>query len=150
MAKIRFKSYIKSGHGRMGNVIYYNVKGYQYARSYSIPRNPRTEAQQKNRACFAEAVSIWQCLTEKEKSRYNRMAAGKPLSGYNLFISMQMKGLISEKARMVKVKDELIHTPYTLRSTSVPPSSPSTTASLHLHRSVKTPGIPPDILYYAA
>jgi len=146
MAKIRFKSYIKSAHGRMGNIIYYNVKGHQYARSYSIPRNPRTEAQQKNRESFAEAVKIWQSLTEKEKSRYNHMAAGKPLSGYNLFISMQMKGLISEEAS----REELIYAPYTLRSTSVSPASPSTTASLHLHRSVKTPGIPPDILYYAA
>jgi len=130
----------------MGNIIYYNVKGHQYARSYSIPRNPRTEAQQKNRESFAEAVKIWQSLTEKEKSLYNHMAAGKPLSGYNLFISMQMKGLISEEAS----REELIYAPYTLRSTSVSPASPSTTASLHLHRSVKTPGIPPDILYYAA
>jgi len=110
MAKMRLKSYIKSVHGRMGNVIHYNVYGYQYARSYSIPRNPRTEAQQNNRSAFAEAVKLWQELTPCEQSEYNRLAVGKPLSGYNIFISMQMKGMSLKLLKQVhrkqmKVKD---------------------------------------------
>ena len=31
-------------------------------------------------------------MTPGEKDAYNIMAQGKPFSGYNLFISMQMKG----------------------------------------------------------
>lgn len=97
MAKIKLKSYIKSVHGRLGNVVYYNVKGYQYARSYSIPLNPRTEAQQKNRSSFADAVHAWQNSADEIKASYNELAEGKPLSGYNLFISMHMKGEVYEK-----------------------------------------------------
>jgi len=43
MAKVKFKAPIKSIHGRIGNVIFYNVNGYNYARSWSIPENPRTD-----------------------------------------------------------------------------------------------------------
>jgi hypothetical protein len=92
MAKVVLASYIKSIHGRLGNVIFYNVKGNQYARAWSMPRNPRTAKQQKNRKTFAEAVKLWQSMSPGEKEAYNIMARGKPLSGYNLFISMYMKG----------------------------------------------------------
>jgi hypothetical protein len=93
MAKIKFRAPVKSVHGRLGNVIYYNVKGHQYARIYTIPRNPRTVKQQKNRVDFGETVKHWQELPTREKSIYNRMALGKPVSGYNIFISMKMKGI---------------------------------------------------------
>ena len=92
MAKIKFKSYIKSAHGRLGNLVYYNVRGRQYARAFSMPRNPRTEAQQRNRASFALAVRQWQKLPEGERARYNSMAKWQNRSGYNIFISMAMKG----------------------------------------------------------
>ena len=93
MAKITLASYIKSIHGRIGNIIYYNVKGNQYARCWSMPRNPRTAEQQENRKTFANAVKLWQSMTPGEKDAYNIMAQGKPFSGYNLFISLYMKGL---------------------------------------------------------
>ena len=93
MAKVKLKSYIKSIHGRMGNIIFYNVNGNQYARSFTMPRNPRTMAQQQNRAAFAAAVHAWKELPQYEKSRYNRMATGRNLSGYNIFVSMRMKGI---------------------------------------------------------
>lgn len=147
MAKVKFKSYIKSVHGRIGNVIYYNVKGYQYARSYSIPRNPQTENQQNNRTAFAEAVKLWQGLSPKEKSVYNRMAEGKPLSGYNIFISMQMKGInLKLLNKMIKSqrKVRLLSAPYIQADTSVIPLSVSyrgSTSLLFIHK--KPPGTPP-------
>lgn len=96
MAKVIPASFIKSIHGHIGNIILYNVNGNQYARSYTIPRNPRTKVQQKNRTAFAEAVKLWQKLSDEDKSCYNLMAKGKPLTGYNLFISMNMKGITHE------------------------------------------------------
>jgi len=96
LAKAKLMPLIKSIHGRIGNIIFYNVKGYQYARSYTIPRNPRSRSQQKNRTGFGTAVKLWQDLPLKEKSFYNRLAKNRPLSGYNLFISMQMKGITHE------------------------------------------------------
>ena len=104
MAKIILNPPIKSLHGRIGNIIYYNVKGYQYARSYTIPRNPRTESQQRNRASFARAVEQWQKMTAHEKSYYNRLAWGKPYSGYNLFISMRKKGITRSILKLINRK----------------------------------------------
>ncbi|HPJ34886.1 MAG TPA: hypothetical protein PK358_08645 [Spirochaetota bacterium] len=120
MAKITLNPRILSMHGRIGNIIFYNVCGFQYARSLTIPLNPRTEAQQKNRASFAEAVKLWQQLSEKEKTRYNKKAARKPMSGYNLFISMTMKGLTALTVKSGEVRVFSILSSYLLRSTSVP------------------------------
>jgi len=122
MAKVKFRSPIQSIHGRLGNVIFYNVNGNNYARSWSMPKNPRTEAQQKNRLNFAEAVKLWQGLTDTEKEKYNRMAAGKPLSGYNLFISMKMKNITPEVLKVSQrglVKECYIYTTYIQAVTSV-------------------------------
>jgi hypothetical protein len=122
MAKVKFRSPIQSIHGRLGNVIFYTVYGNNYARSYSIPKNPRTEAQQKNRVNFAEAVKLWQGLSDAEKRKYNRMAAGKPLSGYNLFISMKMKKISPEILNVShrgQVRECYIYTPYIQAVTSV-------------------------------
>jgi len=49
-----------------------------------IPANPRTVAQQANRAKMADAVSAWQALTEEQKAPYNLRAKRKNMSGYNL------------------------------------------------------------------
>ncbi len=125
MAIIKLKPHIKSLHGRIGNVVYYHVNGYQYARSYAMPRNPRTEAQQRNRTTFAEAVRFWQQLSVPEKSWYNRRAAGMPLSGYNLFISMYLKGLnngrIPIQCRQINYLS--IPAPCLIAANSVPASS---------------------------
>ncbi len=102
MAKIKLASFVQSLHGRIGNIIYYNVNGYQYARSYTIPANPRTEGQQKNRARFAHAVKLWQQLSIEKKSIYNILVKDKPFSGYNLFISMTLKGITLETVTPVE------------------------------------------------
>ena len=93
MAKITLIPQILSIHGRIGNTVYYNVKGYQYARSHCIPYNPGTEAQLKTRTSLAAAVKLWQKLSDEEKCGYNRQAEGKPLTGYNIFISNTLKGI---------------------------------------------------------
>jgi len=53
---------------------------------FYIPTNPRTEAQQANRAIFTAAVLAWQNLTTDQKNGYNEKAKYKHLSGYNLYI----------------------------------------------------------------
>ncbi len=54
------------------------------------PTNPQTEAQQSNRATFADAVAAWQSLTTEQKAVYNTRAVGKNLFGYHLFIREYM------------------------------------------------------------
>lgn len=51
-----------------------------------------TEAQQIQREKFADAVAGWQSLTAEQKKVYNERAIGKPMSGYNLYLSEYMHG----------------------------------------------------------
>ena len=95
MAIATLKPGIKSIHGHIGDYVFYNSYGIQYVRSYCIPRNPRTELQQKTRTGLARVVKLWQQLSSREKSRYNRLAEDTRLSGYNLFMSRILKNGIS-------------------------------------------------------
>ena len=110
-------------HGRAGGMVFYTVCGTTYVRSYIIPRNPKTPGQQKHRSSFAHAVKLWQHLSGREKSCYNRLAEGTRLSGYNFFISMTLNNkihlpgyaVLSELIRKSSAID-----PYFLRPSSVP------------------------------
>jgi hypothetical protein len=65
-----------------------NVTGkiIHYREPYYIPKNPRTEDQQAQRAKITAGVAEWQALTEEQKEVYNKRAKRKKISGYNLFI----------------------------------------------------------------
>jgi len=87
MAKAELNPTFMNFKGNIGRLIYYNRMGKTCVRSHVIPRNPRTEAQQKNRDLFAEAVNRWKLLTAEEKNLWNVKAARKQRTGYNFFIS---------------------------------------------------------------
>lgn len=91
MARIRLSSYLQSVSGRLGNIVYYNTNGKEYARVYTIPGNPDTEGQRAVRRTFGDAVKSWQMLPEDKKQNYNMKARRLPISGYNLYISLYMK-----------------------------------------------------------
>ena len=95
MAKLILNPLFKYISGRSGNTVFYTWKNIQCARSYVVPRNPDTETQRKNRNIFSEAVKIWQKLPDMQKESWNLQAQGKPLSGYNLFISCYVREKIN-------------------------------------------------------
>jgi len=122
MGKIEINSKVDTFHGKTGNYIHYYVKGYHYVRTYTIPRNPRSAAQQKNRNAFADAVKLWQELTQAEQAIYNRISRKTRYSGYNLFISMCMKGMSLPEiiaGNSIRVQGMSFHVPHMLRATSV-------------------------------
>lgn len=62
--------------------------------NYFPASNPRTEAQQANRAKMAAAVHHWQDeVEEEEKQEWNRRARGKHMSGFNLHNSYYLRGI---------------------------------------------------------
>lgn len=90
MAKAGLKSYIKSMNGRCGDYVYYSVGKKLFVRDYVVPRNPGTEAQQKNRSLFASAMASWKLLNEAQKNRFRKRAARFNMLGHNLFIREYM------------------------------------------------------------
>lgn len=77
--------------GRLGDRVYYLRNNRQCVRSHVTPANPRTERQQQGRARFAGLVARWRSLGPAHKGRWNSRAKRLNMSGYNLFISVNMK-----------------------------------------------------------
>ena len=103
--------YARFGHSKYGadnqtgGILQRRVTGYnQYGRNpnrkrrsyyvrmryYRTP-NPRTPAQQANRAKMTDAVAAWAGLTAAEKSYYNKRGTRHNKVGRNLFISWYLK-----------------------------------------------------------
>lgn len=97
MAHATLNPIFKSISGRMGSVVYYHYNGRQYMRRYVVPCNPHTPEQTKMRKTFADAVSAWQTLAEYKKTQWNHRALALPMSGYNLYISKQMRNELTEE-----------------------------------------------------
>jgi len=53
---------------------------------YYRPKNPRTVAQQANRAKFADAMSAWQALTDSERASYTKRAKKRNMFGWGYFV----------------------------------------------------------------
>ncbi len=113
---------VETLQGRFGDEIGYVVRGRQRWRRYVKPFDPRTKRQLCRRKAFARLVSRWHGLNEVEKARWNDRAVGKPLTGFNLFISagmkefeaaqrvLEIKASVSSSRRFVRVKARRIHT----------------------------------------
>ena len=78
------------------NVVFSMWKGRPYFRSYVIPANPRTKAQQANRDVLKKLVKRWQEIidTDAKKGAWNKKALEQLISGYNLFIKEGRKSEI--------------------------------------------------------
>ena len=96
-AELRADGRLKSG--RCGGYDYYVVKGKQRWRRHSVPKDPRTPAQQRSRARFAAASKTWSedgPLTEAEREAWYadgakkrsrpRLGSSGPLTGQQNYI----------------------------------------------------------------
>jgi len=86
------------GGGEVSNTDFYGVYQMRKCKEGRViirmkfykKNNPQTVAQQANRQKFADAELAWQNLTTEQKKVYNDRAVGKPLHGFNIFISEYM------------------------------------------------------------
>lgn len=76
--------------GKIGNKVYYNVRGEQRVRAYAIPVQPGTPAQLANWDKFKFAVAFWQLLPGIVKEQFNRRAKRLQMSGFNLHMREMM------------------------------------------------------------
>ena len=96
-AQLRADGRLKSG--RSGGYDYYVVNGKQRWRRHSVPKDPRTPAQQRARARFAAASKMWSedgpmteglrnawCANGAKKQSRPRLGQSGPLTGQQDFI----------------------------------------------------------------
>ncbi|MBN2078501.1 MAG: hypothetical protein JW838_06015 [Spirochaetes bacterium] len=89
--------------GRVCNRIYYMRNGRICSRRHVIPSNPRSKIQQAGRSQFALLVKRWRELDGNQRVRWNRRAGGLNMSGYNLFISHNMKKFPVSKRKAILI-----------------------------------------------
>ncbi len=95
MAQILLNPLVDGFKGRCGGIVLVRIGDETCFRSYTTPRNPRTEAQQERRGLFADAVRSWRALDEAEKARLNSLARKgrkRTVHGYQLFIGTVLNG----------------------------------------------------------
>lgn len=62
-----------------------------FVSNFFPPSNPQTPPQQHRRGIFAGAVARWHTLSPEQKKEWNQKARGKPLSGFNSFLSEALR-----------------------------------------------------------
>ena len=79
--------------GRVGDVVYVNSKRYgQLVRKYTVPRNPRSEAQQRVRQLLGALASQWRELPLEAQTAWSIAAeiCRTNWSGYHCYMSLNM------------------------------------------------------------
>jgi len=96
MAKVRTPLLSFGATGKLADtLVYFSWKGLEVVRSYVIPSNPNTPAQQTQRTLFTDMVASWRnyFVDADMRSAWDRAAsAGKnPQSGFNSFMSAALQ-----------------------------------------------------------
>ena len=60
--------------------------GDNFMREYTVPYDPKTPAQMRQRKLYADAYIAWKGLPSEIKDQYDILADGTKMSGYNLFV----------------------------------------------------------------
>lgn len=123
MAKVKLPSYLIELSGRMEDAVIYKSGNKICIRTYVKPRNPRTEAQQKNRSLFAEAMAEWKKLPPEEKSIYRQKTRKLDMLPHNLFVKEYLRSRTEQNREKPAtaphmVKADSAHSPYELRMPS--------------------------------
>jgi hypothetical protein len=70
----------------LGNVEWDDTRTLQ-CRAHVVPTNPQTEAQQANRAKFAQALAAWQALSIEQRAAWQKIASRAGRRAYDIFMS---------------------------------------------------------------
>lgn len=75
--------------GFRGAIDYYVTMGIPVARRWPRKkRHPPTPGEKAQWPIFADAVSLWNTLTEEVQDAYRKMASGSTLSGRDMMVKM--------------------------------------------------------------
>jgi len=66
-------------------------KGIPCVRTYTVPKDPKTELQLEHMALWVKAVDAWHALEPDVRRRYNK--AARRMTGHNLFIKEYIKSV---------------------------------------------------------
>lgn len=94
MAKVTAPLLSMGAKGQIGkSMVLAKWRGVDYARQYTKPANPRTEAQQANRTMFALLREMHKLAPGPLRDPWDAFAKGRPFTGVNKFVGENMRVL---------------------------------------------------------
>jgi len=107
MAKVNGPLLSFGAKGQIGNAaVFANWRGIDYARQYVKPANPRTAAQQANRALFAFLREMYKRAPAVVRAPWDAFALGRPFTGVNKYVGENVR-ILGPEASMLN----MIHSP---------------------------------------
>lgn len=99
MAKVLAPLFSTKARGQLGkSIVFFPWKSINAVRSYVIPANPNTAAQQAQRTIMTNAVAEWHAAgyTAKDKTAWNKFAStlAGALSGFNAMVRTYIDALV--------------------------------------------------------
>lgn len=87
MAKVIGPLHSFEARGKIASMVFGLWRGIQWVRMHFIPENPKTVKQINIRTALTLMVAAWQAESAANKLEWDEIAKGKPLSGYNMYMS---------------------------------------------------------------
>lgn len=115
MAKVEAPLFSFGARGKLGDaLVYFPWKGLKAVRTYTVPANPNSAAQQTQRSYMTNAVADWHDIgiTAADVTAWDRHAATLPrqMSGFNSFtkdhINLQVGGDTPEMGFDITPQDD--------------------------------------------
>ena len=95
MAKVTGPLFSMSASGTIGDAVTYGTwKGIPWARVWFKPENPQTAKQVNVRGALIIALDFWQALAQVEKDKFDVLAEGTRMSGYNKMMKNALKAYV--------------------------------------------------------
>ena len=92
MAKVTGPLFSMSASGTIGDAVTYGSwMGIPWARVWFKPQNPQTAKQVNVRDALIIALAYWKALPEAEQEKWNVIASGTGMSGYNKMMKNGLK-----------------------------------------------------------
>lgn len=94
MAKPTAPLFSLGAKGTLADAITYSSwKGVDYVRTRVVPANPKTTSQMERRDAFSVLAAMWNLGVEQLSLGFNASAAGRPYTGRNRFMGLNLKGI---------------------------------------------------------
>lgn len=99
MAKVTGPLFSLDARGRVGDsLVFSKQRGTNYTKKHTIPTNPQTAAQTRQRMVTAFCTKLWSHMTDAEKATWAPLAAELNLSPYHACLKTNLHRLRSHQA----------------------------------------------------
>lgn len=86
MAKLIGPLHSFAASGKIAAMVFGTWRGIEWVRQHFIPANPQTAKQVNIRTALTLLVAAWKSYAPAIWAEFDVLAAGKPYSGFNLFM----------------------------------------------------------------